>query len=109
IYHRHTHQQDAAQVHQHEGAAAVLARDIGEFPDIAEPHRRARGGEDEGPAARPGAVQTPVSVAHDQYQGFWPIVLRNSNATKLPAPVGTTASRPYNPRHVDQIEKTAFR
>jgi len=47
-YHQgQTDNQNAAEVHQYEGAAPVHARDIGKLPDIPQPDRRAGGRQDE--------------------------------------------------------------
>ncbi|MNZ41408.1 hypothetical protein D3C78_589570 [compost metagenome] len=48
--------QDAGQVDQHEGAAAVLPGDVGKLPDVAQTDRRTGGGEEEYPARRPQAA-----------------------------------------------------
>ncbi len=47
---------DAKQVHQDERAAAAHARDVREFPDIAETDGSTDGGEYEGQAGGPGSV-----------------------------------------------------
>src|SRR5690606_23388503 len=62
---RDSHQQDAAQIHQNKGPTAVLAGDIGELPDIAKTHGRARGRQNKRPATGPGPMDSPpCSAAH---------------------------------------------
>ncbi len=49
----HADDDNTEQIDQHEGAAAVLAGDVGKFPDIAQPDRGAGGGQDKGHTPRP--------------------------------------------------------
>ena len=37
---RNAHDKNTEQIDQHKGAAAIFTRDIGEFPDIAQPYGR---------------------------------------------------------------------
>src|SRR5690606_30997659 len=64
-HHRHPHQQDATQVNEHEGAAAVFTGDVWKLPDIAKADSRAGRRKDEGPTARPGSMAVPVFITHD--------------------------------------------
>ncbi len=55
-HHRQTDQRDAGKEHQHEGAAAVDAGHVGEFPDAAQTNRGTGSRENEHPATGPAAV-----------------------------------------------------
>src|SRR5690606_28804789 len=61
-HHRHADQCDTTEIKQDKGAAAVFTGDIGKFPDIAQPHRRAGRCQNENPAATPDTVYRVVGV-----------------------------------------------
>ena len=57
-HHRHTNQQNAAQVNQHKGPTTIAASYIGELPHIAQTHGRAGSGHNKGPATGPSSMHT---------------------------------------------------
>jgi len=64
---RNTDQGDAEQVEQHKGAATVHTGDIGEFPDVAQPHSRTGRCHDESKPTGPTPAQgrrTMMMVSH---------------------------------------------
>ncbi|MNI33507.1 hypothetical protein D3C73_874620 [compost metagenome] len=61
---RHADQCDTGQEHQHEGAAAIDADHVREFPDTTQPHGRTGRGEYEDPAASPTAVDRNLVCRH---------------------------------------------
>ena len=80
---------DADQVDENEGAAAVLAGDVGELPDVTQSDCGTGCGEHEQQAARPHAVSRNI-VRHDcplRPTSRCPIFTRNRNLRKRGGPV----------------------